>query len=56
MTDNVIHYEFKKASVPEDELVTDIKDLIYSYAGRITNATVFGVLEIVRHDLEREIL
>jgi hypothetical protein len=38
----------------ENELLVKIKDTIYSYAGRITVATVLGTLELVKHDLIRD--
>lgn len=53
---NVIHCEFRDAHSAENEMVTQLKDLIYSFAGRVSIASTFGVLEIVKQDLIREVL
>jgi hypothetical protein len=52
----VIHVDFKKVSGPESEMVKQIKDVIYSFVGQVTVASAFGVLEIVKCDLDKELL
>lgn len=52
----VIQVDFKKVNGPENDMVKQIKDVIYSFAGQVTVASAFGVLEIVKHDLDRDLL
>lgn len=59
MTSNrevVLHALFKDKHETENEMITAIKDTVYSFAGRVTVASTFGVLEVVRQDLIRELL
>ena len=54
--DTVVHAIFKDRHETENAMVKAIKDTIYSFQGRVTVASTFGVLEIVKQDLIRELL
>jgi hypothetical protein len=57
MENNII--KFVKPHVPNEacnELVAQLKDVVYSFAGRMDIAQTFGVLEIVKQDLIRELM
>lgn len=53
---NVQEVDFKKAYPVEEELYSAIKDIVYSFAGRISNVSAIGVLEVAAHDLRKELL
>lgn len=53
---DVIEVNFRPSIELENEMVKRIKNVFYSYAGRVTTASAFGALKIATHDLEREIL
>jgi hypothetical protein len=52
----IIHVAFKQNHAAEDELITAVKDAVYSFHGRVTTASVFGALEIIKQDLIRELM
>lgn len=57
MENNII--KFVKPHVPNeacDELVAQLEDVVYSFFGRMDISQVFGVLEIVKQHLIRELL
>ena len=54
MNDNVIHADFQRRHEAENEMVTAIKDVIYSFAGRMSVASMFGVIEVVKNDMVKE--
>lgn len=56
MSAEVINVEFIQAKPLEEELLKAVKDVIYSFSPRITTFMVFGVLEMVKHDLQKELL
>lgn len=57
MSDNVVDMvEWRKNYPTEDEMLKAIKDVVYSFSGRVSLASTFGVLEIVKHDLRRDLL
>jgi hypothetical protein len=37
-------------------LVRELKDVVYSHAGKMSTAEAFGCIAIARRDLERELL
>ena len=53
---NVVKVDFNKTYPVEDMLLKDIKDIIYSYGGNLSVASVLGVLDIINHDLKRDLL
>ncbi len=56
--DNIVKlvYTNDKRENYENNLVIEIKDLIYSYEGKINIASAFGCLKLVEADLIRELL
>ena len=54
--DKVVFLNFEQKHLAENEMVKAIKDVVYQFAGRVTIASTFGVLEIVKNDLEKELL
>jgi len=55
LSDNVVSADFPARYDQLDDLLKSIKDLIYTYAGRVPVATVLGVLRIIEHDLIRDL-
>jgi len=55
VSDNIIKVNFKQAHAVEAELVEEIKALVYSYAGRMTNASALGALEMAAHEIKESI-
>lgn len=53
---DVIKVDFDKVNGPESEMVKQIEAVIYSFAGQVSIASAFGVLEIVKADLVRDLL
>jgi hypothetical protein len=54
--DNIIRVNFKQEHLAENELVQQIKDLIYSHEGTMSIASAFGCIEVAKHDLAVELL
>ena len=48
--------EFKFENKASNDMVTAVKDCIYSFAGRVSVAEALGVIEIVKQDLHNELL
>jgi hypothetical protein len=56
MSKNVIKLVFSSAKIPhEDDLVNDIKTLVYSYAEKMSTAAAFGCIEIAKIELSKEV-
>jgi hypothetical protein len=52
MSETVIPVEFGRSYLTD--LRNELKDLIYTYAGRTSLAEAIGLLEIVKHELIEE--
>lgn len=56
MSEKIIKLIFSSPKIPhEDDLVNDIKTLIYSYSGKMTTAAAFGCIEIAKIELLKEV-
>jgi len=51
---NIIAFPSKNEE--ENILVRQIKEAVYSHAGKMSTASAFGCIEIAKRDLERELL
>lgn len=56
MSDKIVKLVFSRVKIPyEDDLVNDIKALVYSYAGKMNTASAFGCLKIAETELLQEV-
>jgi hypothetical protein len=56
MDKKIINLVISHKKIPhEDDLVNQLKELVYSYAGKMSTAAAFGCIEIAKIELSKEV-
>ena len=53
---NVTEVNFRLNNGASNDMVVALKDCVYSFSGRVSVSEALGVIEIVKDDLQRELL